>query len=47
MIGALMDNYSKYYRSNVDLQVNDVMLDFGIKLIDIRGGLDKISGSGD
>lgn len=34
-IGALMDAFSKYYRSNIDLEENDIMFTFGVTLIDL------------
>ena len=35
-IGALMDAFSKYYRSNINLQPNDIMFNSGVMLIDLE-----------
>lgn len=34
-IGALMDAFSKYYRSNINLEKNDIMFNSGVMLIDL------------
>lgn len=35
-IAALMDAFSKYYRSNIELQPNDIMFNSGVMLIDLN-----------
>lgn len=35
-IGALMDAFSKYYRTNIGLQKNDIMFNSGVMLIDLE-----------
>ena len=36
IIGALMDAFSKPYRSNIDLEPDDIMFNSGVMLIDLE-----------